>query len=104
MLVDVVFVALVVGLLIAIYKLKFQNAGSQQARPIIIDAPQMSENRPVRGAAWAAAEPEDSEDSEEEDKDNKDGGALDMRKRLRKEEKMREKQRKKEALEQHLSQ
>ena len=52
MIVDLIFVALVIGLLIAIYKLKFQDKG-EKTRPIIIDVPE--EKKTTRGAAWATA-------------------------------------------------
>ena len=50
MFVDILFVVLVVGLLVAIYKLKFQNQPTSTRQTM---AEPEQPQQPVRGASWA---------------------------------------------------
>lgn len=67
MLVDIIFVGLVVGLLIAIYKIKFQKDSQQAHRPIIIDASAEQQPRAARGATWSTAPSTEAEAEIESD-------------------------------------
>lgn len=109
MIVDLVFIAAVVGLLIAIYKLKFSKASIQreveqathQARQQPEEArkeePQLEEQPSTtveeENAGWQG---DDSDSGDEE------GVQMDERKQMRKEMKQKEKQQRKEAQEEYL--
>lgn len=115
MLVDLLFIAAVLGLLIAIYKIKFSKENvnreiEQEAARLLRER---EEQRRREEALRNEAKPDEEREIEtgansesgwqgEESGSESDEDGVDLRKKLRKEQKLKEKQQRKEAQEQYL--